>query len=76
MPSQSAQPDRSAASATTQSDTQPRSSTARSETTGTTGRRELPRTASNLAGIELISALSLVAGFATRRMRRIAESRT
>jgi hypothetical protein len=76
MPSQSAQPDRdrSAASATPQADTQPRP-TGTSGTTGTTARRELPRTASNLATIELIAALSLAAGFATRRLRRIAESK-
>jgi hypothetical protein len=77
MPSQSAQRDRSAtstAAATPQADTQPRP-TGTSGTTSTTARRELPRTASNLAAIELIGALSLIAGFVTRRIRRIAESR-
>jgi len=61
---------RSATSMSAQNDTSPRT-TGRSNA----NRRELPRTASDLAALELLGALSLLGGFVTRRLRRIAEAR-
>jgi hypothetical protein len=39
-------------------------------TSGSAGRTHLPRTASNLALVELLSGLALAGGFATRRLRQ------
>lgn len=44
-------------------------------TSGSSRRRSLPRTASNLAAIELLSVLSLAGALGVRRVRRDAESR-
>jgi hypothetical protein len=65
---------------TAKADTTPKATTARSNTVGTTGsrdnaRRELPRTASNLVLIELLSGLALIGGVTTRRLRQRAEAR-
>ncbi len=44
-------------------------------TSGSTRRRSLPRTGSNLVAMELLSMLSLAGAFAIRRVRRTVESR-
>jgi len=81
---QSTTADRSAAqSAAPRSSTAARSSrtavgtSGQSDTTQQNGnrRRQLPRTASNLAALELISALAFTGAIATRRLRRAAEAR-
>jgi hypothetical protein len=67
---------------TTAKTTTAKDTTARADTSngvGTSGsaarRRSLPRTASNLAAIELLSVLSLAGAFGIRRVRRAIESR-
>jgi hypothetical protein len=72
-----------AASTTTAKTTTAKSTTAKADTSnnsvGTSGsaarRRSLPRTASNLVAIELLSVLSLAGAFGIRRVRHAMESR-